>query len=193
MSNDRFYTLTSVTNTSDELLFTRLGANDPEFNLRRDAAFMIRRNGSSDTIFASVIEPHGSYSPVSEFAANTNSSISALQVVLNDDDYTAVSIEDLEGRASLFIMSNVDSSASSKHKVEIAGETYRWTGPYEYTYFGAPNFVDLFGFSRRDQLIQYSREMMVHRFTSRRRITTLEGVKNCLVFLNTSRAIDFTN
>lgn len=138
MSNDRFYTLTSVTNTSDELLFTRLGANDPEFNLRRDAAFMIRRNGSSDTIFASVIEPHGSYSPVSEFAANTNSSISALQVVLNDDDYTAVSIEDLEGRASLFIMSNVDSSASSKHKVEIAGETYRWTGPYEYTYFGAP-------------------------------------------------------
>ena len=45
MGNGKFYTLTSVTDSSDELLFTRLGANDPEFNLRRDAAFMIRRKG----------------------------------------------------------------------------------------------------------------------------------------------------
>ncbi len=132
MDNDRFYSLTSATGTSDELLFTRLGANDPEFNLRRDAAFMIRRNGASDTIFASVVEPHGSYSPVSESAVNSNSGIAALTVVHNDDDYTAVTIEDLEGRTSLFIMSNVDSSASSHHKVEIANILHRWTGPYHY-------------------------------------------------------------
>ena len=132
MDNGRFYTLTSVTSTSDELHFTRLGANDPEFNLRRDAAFMIRRKGASDSTFVSILEPHGSYSPVSEFAVNTNSSISALKVVHNDDDYTAVTIEDLEGRTSLFIMSNVDSSASSHHKVEIANILHRWRGPYHY-------------------------------------------------------------
>ena len=132
MDNGRFYTLTSATSTSDELLFTRLGANDPEFNLRRDAAFMIRRNSASDTIFASVVEPHGSYSPVSEFAVNSNSNISELKVVHNDDNYTAVSIEDLEGRTSLFIISNVDSAASSHHQVEIANTLHRWTGPYHY-------------------------------------------------------------
>ncbi|MGB5449393.1 MAG: heparinase II/III family protein, partial [Woeseiaceae bacterium] len=64
MGNGKFYTLTSVAGSSDELLFTRLGANDPEFNLRRDAAFMIRRKGVSDTVFVTVVEPHGSYSPV---------------------------------------------------------------------------------------------------------------------------------
>lgn len=132
MDNGRFYTLTSVTSTSDELLFTRLGANDPDFNLRRDAAFMIRRSGSSDTVFASIVEPHGSYSPVSEFAVNSNSSISELKVVHDDDSYTAVSIEDLEGRTSLFIMSIEDSSATSRHQVEIANILHRWTGPYHY-------------------------------------------------------------
>ena len=138
MDNRRFYTLTTLTDTSDELLFTRLGANDPDFNLRRDAAFMIRRNAANDTIFASVIEPHGSYSPVSEFAVNSNSNITALKVVRNDDDYTVVSIADLAGHTGLFILSNEDSSASSKHKVEIANKTYRWTGPYHYSYLEAP-------------------------------------------------------
>lgn len=132
MDNGRFYTLTSVTSTSDELLFTRLGANDPEFNLRRDAAIIIRRDDASDTVFASVVEPHGSYSPVSESAVNSNSSISALTVVHDDDDYTAVSIEDLEGRTSLFIMSNSDASASRHHQVKIAKSKYRWKGPYHY-------------------------------------------------------------
>ena len=132
MSNGKFYTLTSVASVSDELLFTRLGANDPEFNLRRDAAFMIRRKAASDTIFASVVEPHGSYSPVSEFAVNSNSNISALRVVRDDDAYTAVSIEDMEGRTSLFMISNADGSGSSDHQLEIAGRVYRWTGPYHY-------------------------------------------------------------
>ena len=50
MGNGRFYTLTSATDTSDELLFTRIGANDPEFNLRRDAALMIRRKDAKDTV-----------------------------------------------------------------------------------------------------------------------------------------------
>jgi len=132
MGNSKFYTLTSATHLSDELLFTRLGANDPEFNLRRDAAFMIRRKDASDTVFASVVESHGSYSPVSELGLNSNSNISELKVIHDDDDYTAVSIEDLEGQTSLFIMSNVDASASSHHQLEIANVLYRWTGPNHY-------------------------------------------------------------
>ena len=44
-----FYSLTSAAEASDELLFTRVGASDPNFNLRRDAGFMIRRDGVSDT------------------------------------------------------------------------------------------------------------------------------------------------
>ncbi|MBT8086211.1 MAG: heparinase II/III family protein [Woeseia sp.] len=132
MDNRKFYTLTSATEPSDELLFTRLGANDPEFNLRRDPGFMIRRKDAADTVFASVVEPHGSYSPVSELAINSNSSIRELKVVYDDKNYTAVSIEDLEGQTSLFVLSNIDASVSEKHELKIDGKAYRWTGPYHH-------------------------------------------------------------
>ncbi|MBR9912119.1 MAG: alginate lyase family protein [Gammaproteobacteria bacterium] len=132
MGNGKYYTLTSATNTSDELLLTRLGANDPEFNLRRDAAIMLRRN-AKDTIFASVIEPHGSYSPVSELSVNSNSNIASLKVVHDDKNYTAVSIEDQQGQVKVFLLANKNASTAKKHKLKIGSKTYRWTGPYHYT------------------------------------------------------------
>jgi len=133
MDNRRFYSLTSATTDTDEVLFTRIGANDPEFNLRRDAALMIRRKDTKDTVFVSVVEPHGSYSPVSELALNTNSNISALDVVHDDDRYTAVLITDVEERASLFIVSNKNASGTAKHRLKVGNKTYRWKGPYLYT------------------------------------------------------------
>jgi hypothetical protein len=133
MGNGKFYSLTSATHSTDELLFTRLGANDPEFNLRKDAALMIRRKSAANTVFASVLEPHGNYSPVSEFAVNSNSNISELTVVYDDEAYTAVSIQDLAGKTRLFVLSNNEASASAQHHLKIDDEEYHWTGPYHYT------------------------------------------------------------
>ena len=132
MGHGKFYTLTSATDDSDELFFTRVGANDPEFNLRRDAAFMIRRISAGKTVFATVIEPHGSYSPVSEIAVNSNSHIADLEVAHDDEGYTAVAIDDHDGNASLFILANSDASASSEHELSVDGKAYRWAGPYCY-------------------------------------------------------------
>lgn len=130
MNDGKFYSLTSATTTTDELLFTRLGANDPDFNLRRDAALMIRRKNSKNTIFTTVIEPHGSYSPVSEFAVNSNSSISKLEVVYDDENYTAISILDVKGNTRLFILSNKDPRESNKHQLTINDTDFEWSGPY---------------------------------------------------------------
>ena len=132
MNEGKFYSLTAATNPADELLFTRLGANDPEFNLRRDAALMIRRNNSKNTVFASVIEPHGSYSPVSEFSVNSKSSIADLKIVHDDDKYTAVTIADIKGGSHLFILSNLNNSAAATHRLTIGKDDYRWKGPYFY-------------------------------------------------------------
>ena len=132
MDNGKFYTLTSVSDSSDELLFTRLGANDPEFNLRRDAALMIRRHDTKNTVFASIVELHGGYSPVSELAVNSNSNISDLKVAYDDENYTAVSIKDLAGQTSIFLLSNRDASASTQHQVAIGDRRYEWAGPYHY-------------------------------------------------------------
>ena len=133
LANNRFYTLTSVAESSDELLFTRLGANDPEFNLRRDPAFMIRRNSAGNTVFATTIEPHGAYSPVTELATAAKSSIANLRIAHDDEHYTAVSIEDLQGHASIFILSNQDPSAAERHELRIDGRVYRWSGPFHHS------------------------------------------------------------
>ena len=133
MGNGRFYTLTSIADAADELLFARLGANDPDFNLRRDPAFIVRRKDAADTVFATAIEPHGSYSPVSEIAIDSNGNIAKLAVAHDDDYYTAISIEDVAGNVSVFILSNRDASASTRHEVEVGDRTYLWTGPYVYS------------------------------------------------------------
>lgn len=134
MANGRFYTLTSATLQDDELLLVRLGANDPEFNLRRDPALIIRRKGVKGALFANIIEPHGSYSPVSELSSNARSSISELEVLQDDKSYGVFRIETLKGSERYFILSNGDSSADARHKIEVGGKLHRWTGPY---YYGA--------------------------------------------------------
>lgn len=132
LGDGKFYTLTTATDSNDEILLTRIGANDPNFNLRREAAIMVRRKDTKDTVFASVIEPHGSYSPVSESSINSNSNISELKVVHDSKKYTAVSITDLKGNESVFILSNVETSTSKKHKLKVDGKLYRWTGAYHF-------------------------------------------------------------
>ena len=84
------------------------------------------------TVFASVVESHGSYSPVSEIAANSNSNIAKLKLVYDDKNYTAIAIENLQGKTSTFIVSNTDASISGKHQIMIDGQTFKWTGPYHY-------------------------------------------------------------
>ncbi|MCO6493751.1 MAG: heparinase II/III family protein [Phaeodactylibacter sp.] len=49
----RFYTLACRAGEADELIFARTGANDPDFNLRRDPAVIIRKKNSTDALFFS--------------------------------------------------------------------------------------------------------------------------------------------
>ena len=132
LNDGRFYTLTSATQLNDELLFTRVGANDPAFNLRRDPALMIRRDTSGNTVFATIIEPHGSYSPVLELAVNSNSSVSDLQIQRDDSDYTVISIEDIAGETYQFFLANSNAASNADHVIELGGDTFEWSGPYLY-------------------------------------------------------------
>lgn len=128
LNNNKFYTLTTVTSAIDELLFTRIGANDPDFNLRRDPALMLRRKNTKNTVFVSVIEAHGSYSAVTESAKNSNSSIKDLKVVLDTEAYTAIQITNINGNTKLFITANT--SKEAKHNLKINNKNYEWSGSY---------------------------------------------------------------
>lgn len=133
MNNNKFYTLTSAVENSDMLLLARLGANDPQYNLRRDPAYIIRRPAAQDTLFASIIEPHGSYDRVTESALDSKSHILELSVLEQGADYTAVAFEFTTGENKLFIVANQQPAKTTNHTLSIEGTDYRWTGPFLYT------------------------------------------------------------
>ncbi|MFC4700232.1 alginate lyase family protein [Glaciecola siphonariae] len=128
----KFYTLSTLTAPSDEILMTRIGANDPDFNLRSEPGVMLRRNNTQDTVFVTIVEPHGSYSPVTELSLNSNSAIKSLELLHDDKAYTAVRIEDVKGKTQLFVVSNLDAEKTREHTLTIGSKNYRWEGPYAY-------------------------------------------------------------
>ncbi len=133
LDKDQFFTLTTATDKGDELLMVRLGANDPEFNLRRDPAIILRRPEAADALFASVIEKHGTYNPVTESARNSNSNIAKLTVLQDDANYSAVSIQTIKGSERIFIVSNQNVESKIEHSLRIGGQEYRWSGPFYYS------------------------------------------------------------
>lgn len=132
LDNGRFYTMTSATLPNDELKLVRIGANDPEFNLRREAGVILRRKDTNNTLFVSTIESHGSYSPVSELAINSNSNIKELKVVVDTAAYTAIEITAINDETSLFIIANTNDSKEAEHKLKINDKNYEWSGSYHF-------------------------------------------------------------
>ncbi|MFZ1701970.1 MAG: alginate lyase family protein [Pyrinomonadaceae bacterium] len=130
LNNGSYFTLTSATQPDDEVLFVRLGANDPDFNLRRDPGIILRKKNAQKAAFVSVIESHGSYSPVTESSKNSSSSIDSLKVVYQDANYIGVEIKNTSGTATLFVIATGNNTATQKHKIEINTKTHDWTGPY---------------------------------------------------------------
>jgi hypothetical protein len=64
----RFYTYRFGSSAPAQALLVESGANDPEFNLRREPALLQRVDGQKDVTFFSVLEPHGEYNGTAEYA-----------------------------------------------------------------------------------------------------------------------------
>nr|AHW45238.1 OalS17 [Shewanella sp. Kz7] len=75
--NGLFYTHSSIVDGNTDVLFTQLGANDPDFNLRNEHSF-IQRTNSKQHRFVSVLEPHGEYNPSAEYTLNATSNLETL-------------------------------------------------------------------------------------------------------------------
>ena len=126
---DRFFTLSTVTTNDDEIIFGRLGANDPEFNLRPDPVHILRRSDVANSLFVSTIEVHGTYDPVSEIPLNPFSSIDHIEVLLDTEDYTAVRLSHISGASWIVVVSLKDNS-KSQHKIRLADREVQWAGPF---------------------------------------------------------------
>ena len=130
MNNNQFYSLTSVTSSNDQIILARIGANDPEFNLRRDPAFIIRKKDTQNTTFVTALETHGSYGYVSESAKNSYSNIDQLEIVFQDTIYIGIKITDKKGIKTLLLLNTKINDALQKNEINLDNKVYKWTGNY---------------------------------------------------------------
>lgn len=131
--NDRtYYSISSLITGSAEIFFTRTGANDPNFNLRHEPAFIIRKNGKAQS-FVSVVEIHGNFDPIIEFSTNSYPSVKNIRLLQNDSSYSVAEI--MIGDKKLNIAQcNNDADLKKTH----TAQSMSWTGPYTVLFDGKP-------------------------------------------------------
>lgn len=128
LNSHTYYSITSLVQDSVKVFFTQSGANDPNFNVRREPAYILRKNGKNQS-FVNVIEVHGRYDPVNEFSTDAYPSVKELKLLYNDSSYTVT--EFLEhGQKVTIAQSNIDFGKDKKHVLEINNTRLEWTGPY---------------------------------------------------------------
>ena len=130
-SNGKFYSMTSAVGADDELIFARLGANDPKYNLRHDPTFIIRKKDAKNVTFVSIIEPHGGYNWATELAEQPFTSIAELSVLADNDNYTIIQFSNKEGKEWTLSLAHNDASETSKHRVKVGAIFFEWTGVYQ--------------------------------------------------------------
>lgn len=127
LNGTTFYTISSLTTAADSLFLVRAGAHDPDFNLRPDPAYIIRRRGAT-TLFANVIEIHGGYDPINEVASDAHTAVQSVQLLQDDGEQTVVLIK-VGGKDLVIAQSNQDAAAGAPHR--FAGTiSLQWTGPF---------------------------------------------------------------
>ncbi len=126
----KFYTVTSVARHGDQLLLTRIGANDPNFNLRRDPGLILRRT-AGNTVFTSLYEMHGRYNYSDEIPINSFTSIADVEILYESADYVAIQFELKSGEKYQFAFSQKDKEESSSHTIND-GVELTWKGVYDF-------------------------------------------------------------
>ncbi|WP_199857897.1 alginate lyase family protein [Erythrobacter sp. EC-HK427] len=122
----RFYTYRFVPQDGLEVILGESGANDPDFNLRREPVVIQRVMDSSDATFVSVLEPHGLYDGAAEQTVEGDSRIAALRHV-EADEYDVILIETLAGETVAVAISWQNDPAAS-HRVTIESRELAWQG-----------------------------------------------------------------
>ena len=124
-----FYSITSAAQQKDSVILTRIGANDSNFNLRRDPGLVYRRQAGA-THFVSTYELHGHYKFSDEIPINSFSQVEKLEVIHESEEYVAVEIGFKSGSVYQFSFSLKDSNEESTHSIHTTRGELSWKGVY---------------------------------------------------------------
>ena len=128
ITGNRMYSISTNTTSDSEVYLARIGANDPDFNLRNDPMYMIREKDVDNHIFASCVETHGKYDLQVEQSANLVRSCKGVKVYQNGDA-VVVKYSFINDNSVLFCISFNNYEANAEHSVEVEGKKVTWTGP----------------------------------------------------------------
>lgn len=131
LENGRFYTLSTAVSTLCTPYLVKTGANDPDYNLVSRSGVLFRTSEAvANHTYVSVIEPHGNYDLVTETTRDAESKIANLSILYDKDDYTVVRITAKDGRRVVAAIVNSGYDAHNRHRIEVGGEDYEWTGNF---------------------------------------------------------------
>ncbi|MDJ0643021.1 MAG: alginate lyase family protein [Erythrobacter sp.] len=122
----RFYTYRFASNGPLNAILGESGANDPNFNLRREPLIILRaqRNGSAS--FASLLEAHGKYDGAAEQTVASRSRVVDLaHERINDKDIVRLTLKTGQ-RFAIAVSHNPEPDRA--HSVALDGEEIAWTG-----------------------------------------------------------------
>ncbi|MDD2798592.1 MAG: alginate lyase family protein [Bacteroidales bacterium] len=134
-TDNRFYSITTLTDSNSELMLNRVGAGDPNFNLRDETSFMIRQTNRSNHTFASVIEPHGLYDLNREITVGFESNVAKIELLQDNVEYSALSVVAKDGKTYLFVAVNSNFDSAKKRTITVQNHTISFVGNYYFAIY----------------------------------------------------------
>ncbi|PZR22680.1 MAG: hypothetical protein DI535_25690 [Citrobacter freundii] len=134
LNKQTYYSISTLINGTADLFLTRIGANDPDFNLRREPAFMIRKHGKNE-LFVNLLEIHGRMDPVVEISSQSYPSVKEIRVLRDDNEFSIVNVM-LGAKKMTIIQCNKDFNKTTRHEADADGNKFQWLGPYAVWYDG---------------------------------------------------------
>lgn len=129
-----YYSISSLVQGKADLFFTRTGANDPNFNLRHEPSFIIRKEGRNQ-VFVNALEIHGNFDSRNEFSSNAYPSIKQIKLLHNDAEYSVAEFT-VAGKSLVLAQSNNNFGTNKKHLLKKGTMELEWTGPFTVVYNG---------------------------------------------------------
>lgn len=127
LNGNRYYTVTSSYDSAMNIIFARIGAGDPNFDLRSEGGMILRTRAQNYT-YASVIEPHGLWDGNAEISRDAYGGVQSVTVLASNDEGTVAEILWKSGRVWRLMVANGDASTTATHAVFAGGTTYSWIG-----------------------------------------------------------------
>ena len=124
----RFYTYAVRANAELQARTTRVGATDPNFNLRPESGLLLRAAPTEDLSLVAVLEPHGAYSGAREFTIDSEPLIADV-TRFGDGGKDLVNVTAASGD-QLAVALSYNADADVSHTIETEANRYDWRGYY---------------------------------------------------------------